>query len=228
MRYLPQLLIATALTLLNLGCSSDSNDSPLVPEIISIAIVDANETLQIHALPLIDINGDTLDLEQRQLLVTISYTEGPDTTDANELDWESNDTSVITVHNGLLTAVANHGAALISASYRDILYTTQSKRIEIIPLTETNITSDTIFIENNSSDVNTSSSYTLFVNGTFEDNKTSLKISSNAAWSSSNTTVAIVDFLNGTVTTLDEGNSTIEVSVYDEINSSLELNVTIP
>jgi len=227
MRSLYQLLIASALTLTVLGCNSESDDTPLVPEIISIEIVDANTTLAIHSLPLTDINGNTLDDDARQLEVSISYTEGPDTTDANELNWESSDPSVITVHNGLLTPVANEGSALISASYRDILYTTIDKNVTIIPLSDVNISSETIDINSGHADVNTSSTYTLAVKGTFIDGNTSLSISSNTLWNSSNTTVATVD-LTGILTTYDEGNSTVKVSLFNEVNSSLELNVTAP
>jgi len=227
MHHIHQSLLFLLFTTFILGCGSESDDSPLVPEVVSIEIVDANTTLAIHSLPLTDINGNVLDLNERQLQVSISYTEGPDTTDANELNWESSDPSVITVHNGLLTPVANEGSALISASYRDILYTTIDKNVTIIPLTDVNISSETIDINSGHADVNTSSTYTLAVNGTFVDGNISLAISSNADWNSSNTTVATVD-LTGILTTFDEGNSTVEVSLFNEVNSSLELNVTAP
>lgn len=227
MTYLKLSLLSFSLAALMLGCGTESDEPPLVPEVVSIEIDDTNETTKIHSL--------FVDGNQTKLNATVTYSDGSSTSVDSQLDWESNDTSVLTVHNGSLTPVANSGTAAISASFRDKLFTTIDKNITIVPLAEVNITSEDINITydadgNASLETNTTGSYTLLVNGTFEDNATILAISSNRVWTSSNTTVALIDTLGLlSISVIDQnGSADINVSVYNEINASMELNVTAP
>ncbi|MGB5964891.1 MAG: hypothetical protein WBF77_12090 [Sulfurimonadaceae bacterium] len=227
MKYLQLSLLSFSLAAFMLGCGTESDEAPLVPEIISISIDDANVTTPIRSL-----------VQEVQLGATVLYSDGTSSNATYQLDWESNDTSVV-VNNGLVVAAANHGTATISASYRDKLYTTESKTIEITPLTELNITTTSAdlnitYNDTNASqaavDINVTGSYTLQANGTFEDNETVLAISSNIAWTSSNTTVATIDSAGlMTIYSLIDQNGTadINVSIYNEVNATLELNVSL-
>jgi hypothetical protein len=207
------------------GCGTESNEPPLVPEIVSISIDDTNTTTSIRSLA-----------QEVQLYATVIYTDGTSDTATYQLDWESNDTSVVVVNNGLVSAAANHGTAAISASYRDKLFTTVDKNITIIPLIDVNITSTSADLNisyadgNASVDINTTGSYTLQANGTFEDNETVLAISRSVLWTSSNATVATID-LEGLMTILpladQNGTADINVSIYNEINATLEVNVSL-
>jgi len=226
MTYLKLSILSVSLAALLLGCSQSSNgNDPLVPEISSIAIEGANT---IHA---ISISDDDL-----QLIGRIYYNDDTNATTYHELDWESNDTSVLTVHNGYLTPVGNGGIAGISASYRDEIYTTTDYEVTVIAVTDINISSDTLNItyddtnaSRSSADINSSdqSPWLLTINGTFTDLNTTT-ISSNIVWSSSNTSVIYVDSSNLMYYTPDV-NTTVELnaSFYD-INATLDLNITVP
>lgn len=207
------------------GCGTTSDSDPLVPEIVSISIDEANETTRIHSL--------SLDTDNDQLTATVLYSDGESSQATYQLEWDSNDSNVATVLNGKVTAADNNGSALISASFRDKLFTGESKKVEIIPLSDINITTDAtdinISYENNVSrlDINMTGSYPLLANGTFEDNATISAISSSIEWSSSNVSVATIDSA-GVLTIIGSGLADINASVYNEINSTLELNVTLP
>jgi len=220
MTYLKLSLLSLSLAALMFGCSkSDTNDDPLVPEIESITIEGTNN---IHAIA---IGSDAL-----QLIGRVIYTDGTNSTTYVELDWDSNDTTVISVHNGLLEARSNQGTASITAKYRDKIFS-NTHTVSIVPLTDVNITSSDLTIDytadNNDTNASTNSTYQLAVNGIFSDMNETLDISSNAVWTSSNITIASVGS-TGSISTLDEGNTTIQVSLFNEINSSIELNVTTP
>ncbi len=224
MNYLQATLLSFSLVTLMVGCGTESDEPPLVPEIISIEIDGTDVNSSLHSI--------IIDTDEPQLSATVTYDDGSSSRVTYQLDWESNDTDVITVNNGLLTPVANSGSVAISASFRDKLYTTIDKNITLIPLTDINITSPSSDLNisyadvNASVDINTTGSYTLQANGTFEDNETVLAISSNIAWTSSNTTVATIDSA-GLMTIKQNGTADINVSMYNEINATLELNVSL-
>lgn len=221
-------LLTLSLAAIMMGCGTTSDNEPLIPEIVSIEIDGTDVNSSIHAI--------IIDEDEAQLSATVSYDDSTSATATDQLDWESNDTAVVTVLNGLLTPAANGGAAAISASYRDRLFTTKDKNVTIIPLRdititsaqEINITADDANSTLYHLDINTTGEYTLQSYGTFDDNKTTLDpISSNIQWTSSNTSVATVGDTTGIVTVIAAGTADINVSVYNEINSTLELNVTI-
>lgn len=207
------------------GCGTTSDSDPLVPEIAAIEIDGTDAVSSVHAIILPD--------DQNQLSATVLYDDGSSSIATYQLDWESNDTAVMNVFNGLMTPTANRGTAAISASYRGKLFTTIDKNVTIIPLSDINITSEDINIsytsDKSSANVYTGSSYTLNANGTFDDNQTTIEpISSNIQWSSSNTTIATIDSTTGVLTiNSTEGIVDINASVYSETNSTLELNVTV-
>lgn len=220
-------LISLSLAALLVGCSTESTTDPLVPEIVSIEIDGTDVNGTIHSI--------VIDEDDDQLYATVTYDDNTSATVSDELSWDSNDTDTLEVNNGLLAPASNSGTAAISASYRDKLYTTVDKNISIISLTDTNISSEqdlNITVDDTNStlyyvDMNTTGEYTLLCNGTFEDNKTVLAISSNISWTSSNTTVATVESETGVVTVLATGTTDINVSVFSDFNKSLLMDVNI-
>ncbi len=207
-------LLSVSLAAVMLGCSqSNSDNTPLVPEIESI-VIEGTDT--IHAI--------TIDSDDAQLVGRINYSDGTSATTYNELNWESNDTSVLTVNNGLITPVGNGGTASVSASYRDKIYTTLDHNVTLIAINDINITSIDLNITSSATDINQTGSYALIANGTFSDNNTTLNISSNITWVSSNTSVVTID-TNGLLTVIGDGSSDVNVSVFNDINSTLKVNV---
>ncbi len=223
MKYLQLSLLSFSLAALMIGCGTESDEAPLVPEIVSIEIDGA------------DINSPIRSLEDElQLRATVTYSDETDSSVDTQLDWESNDTTVIVVHNGLVTAVANHGTAAISASYRDKLFTTVDKNITIIPLTDINITSieDPIVDINYTTDpmhadINVSGIYKLTAIGTFENGDSNITITRDMNWTSSNTTIATIDLSSGDLNVLLDGHTDINLSIYNEINTSLSVDVNL-
>ncbi len=221
-------LLSLSLTALLVGCSTDTNSDPLVPEIVSVEIDGADVNSTVHAI--------IIDIDEAQLSATVFYDDNTSANVSYQLSWESNNSDVLTVQNGLLEPTTNSGTAAISASYWDNIFTTVDKNITIIPLSDINITSNDINItELNSSlyhlDTNTTGSYTLDVYGKFIDNNiTSEPISSNITWVSSNSSVASISS-DGllTIEAFDQNvTADINVSILNEVNATLELNITTP
>ena len=220
MTYLKLSILSFSLAALMLGCSESSNDQdPLIPDIKAIQITDyENNTTTIRSLS-----------HELQLDATIIYTNGGSSTSTSQLDWDSNDTddktSSIIVLNGLCTATKNYGAELISASYRETLYTKDDERklITIDPLATVTITHEGINIKE--LNVTVGGTYQLSTKGNFESNDTIEDISSHIVWTSSNTSIATIS-ATGTITPISNGLADINVSVFSEINNGIELNVT--
>ena len=235
MKRLHTALLSVSLLSFMIGCGSDDSTPPLIPEITSIQIQEYNTTQFIYAL---DNPDDSAVTNSGQLYATINYSDGRSSTSTSQLDWESNNSDIISVHNGLTLALANNGTVEISASYRNKLFTVdgEQKQVRIIPVTDSNISSDDPLLSirydlNNSSsaivDINDSGPYQLLLNGTFEDNKTTSNISSNLKWTSSNISIASVG-ITGLVTLIYDQNATVSItaSLFDEVNATLELNIT--
>ncbi len=223
MKYLQLSLLSFVLAAFMLGCGTESDEDPLVPEIVSIEIDGTDTNSPIRSLE-----------DELQLRVTVTYSDGTDSSADTQLDWESNDTTVVIVLNGLVTAVANHGTAAISASFRDRLFTTIDKNITIVPLTDINITSleDPIVDINYSSDpihadINVSGIYLLTAIGTFEDGESNVTITRDMNWTSSDTNVSTVVFGTGELNVLLDGHTDINLSVYNEINTTLSIDVNL-
>ena len=237
MKTLHNILLSSSLFALMSGCQSSDNNPPLIPEVEAIQIIDYNTTTSLYALT--DTSGNANGASSTtSLRATIIYSDGRSATTVNELDWESNNSRVVAVSNGLCAARANHGSAKISASYRETLYTKsdEGKILTIIPLVDANISEkngalDINYDRNGTGhvDINDSGPYTLSANGHFDDNMSITDISSNRIWSSSNTTVATVNSSGTLNIALDKnGTATITTSIFNEVNATLELNVTAP
>ncbi len=223
MKYLQLSLLSFVLAAFMLGCGTESDEDPLVPEIVSIEIDGTDTNATVRSLE-----------DELQLISTITYSDGTTSTATTQLAWESNDTTVIIVHNGLVTAVANHGTAAISASFRDRLFTTVDKNITIFSLIDINITSieDPIVDINYSSDpihadINVSGIYLLTAIGTFEDGESNVTITRDMNWTSSDTNVSTVVFGTGELNVLLDGHTDINLSVYNEINTTLSIDVNL-
>ena len=224
MNTLHKVLATTALSILSLGCGTESNEPPLVPEIVSIEIHNASTPLSIYALD-----------EQLFLYADILYTDGTSSSTVNEVNWFAKDagkaSSDIFVHNGEVQAVRNHGDATISITYRNDLQSTTPQHVTIKPLTQiTNFTQNDLNITLNTSvelNVTTGYSIQMAANGEFNDSKAIVGISSNIIWSSSNTSVATIQSTTGLINVLTSGSTEINASVFSEVNASVELNITV-
>ena len=209
-----------------LGCGGTSDSDPLIPEIVSIEIDGTDVNSSVHAI--------IIDADPSQLTATVTYDDSTSANAADQLDWESNDTAVMTVLNGRITPVANGGTAAISASYRGRLFTTADKNVTITPLSDINITCEqdiNVTVDSNDTlyhaEFNTAGDYTLLANGIFEDNMTVSTIGSNIEWKSSNTNVATVGETTGIITIIATGTADINVSVFNDINKTLLIDVNI-
>jgi len=225
LNYLNPPLLSLALTFLLLGCGSESDKPPLVPEIVSISVEDYASVGYIRSV------GDTLDLYG-----VVLYSDGSSNTTADELTWESNDSAIISVNNGHLTAKLNHGSVAISINYRDKLFsdTNQSKIIQIVPIEDINISSaGAPVLDINYSiipphaDINTTGIYPLKAMGAFKDDNNSYDITNNVIWRNGNITVATVGISTGEVTVLASGHTDINISLFNEVNSTLSIDVNI-
>ena len=225
MNYLNPPILSLALTFLLLGCGSESDKPPLVPDIASISIDGYENVMLLRSV------GHQVDLSANVL-----YTDGTSSVTADELDWESNDTSTISVNNGHLTANANHGSVSISISYRDKLSSenNESKIVTIVPIEDINISSEgapALDIDYSvippHTDVNTTGTYALKAMGYFKDDNTSYDITTNGIWRSGNVTVATVGINTGEITILANGHTDINISILNEVNASLSIDVNL-
>jgi len=225
LNYLNPPLLSLALTFLLLGCGSESDKPPLVPDIASISVQDYENISYLRSV------GDELNL-----YANILYTDGTSSSTADELNWESNDTNIISVNNGHLTVNANHGSVSISINYREKLSSKsdESKIVEIVPIEDINISSSdapTLDIDYSvtppHTDINTTGTYPLKAMGQFKDDNNSYDITNNVVWTSGNVTVATMGISTGEVTILASGHTDINISLYSEVNSSLSIDVNL-
>jgi len=203
------------------GCDDTTNGAPLVPEVLSIEIDTPSKTV-IRSL------DDTI-----QLTATVRYSDNTNTTVTYELDWDSNDSSIL-VHNGLVTANENNGTATITATYRgDKLTTINEVNITIDPLLSVSISSNDLNIENNMTEINSTGTYQLIAYGNFStDNNVTLSSSNDMNWSSSNTTVITVGSTDGLLSVLAQDSNfsdiiDINLSIFNEINTTLSIDTNL-
>lgn len=217
-------LSVSALAALFLGCGTESNKPPLVPEIVYIEVHQPSVDASIYALD-----------DQLSLYADILYSDGSSSTTTNELDWHAKkghlSSSDIRVSNGEVFAYSNHGEANLSVTYRDELSSSEQKLVKIIPLSKIiNISqNDKNITLNTRIDVNatTGQSIQMAADGEFNDTTPILDISSQIFWSSSNTTVAAIQSGTGLINVLSSGITEINASVFGEINATVELNITV-
>lgn len=210
-------LLLTAPALLFTACGGETAEGPIVKDIVSIEIVDADLPGNLYAAG-----------EGTRLYCTTDYTDGTTSDVTNEVAWESNDTAVATVNRGLVQGLANEGSVAITATFKHFTAPDQ-KVLSIIPLKEINITSDDLTITDNLAEVNTTGSFGLNADGTFADDHVQ-SITESVLWTSSNTTVATVASTTGLLTVLAEGSADINATLYD-INATplhIDVNLTAP
>jgi hypothetical protein len=195
------------------ACGGDTADGPIVKDIVSIDIVNANLSGDLYAAG-----------EGTQLSCTVTYTDETTSDVTDDITWESNDTTVATVERGLVQGAANTGSVAITASFQHF-NTRDAKVLSIIPLAELNITSDDITIADNHAEVNTTGTFNLKADGTFADDRI-LDITDYVQWTSSNTTVATVA-VTGMLTALAEGSTDINASLYDINATPLQIDVNL-
>lgn len=145
--------------------------------------------------------------------ITLSATVSPSNACTTNVDWESSDPSVVSIKNGVATAVG-YGTATISAS-------TFNDKVGSIKITVKEITAESVTIAN--------APASLFVGETSKlectiapanvDNPT-------IVWASSNTEVAVVS-AKGEVTAKSAGTTTISATASNGVSTSFELVVQI-
>ena len=197
------ILIAAAWLLV--GCGENSN-TPLAGDIASIA-VEANATT-FYATRNVQMNA------------VASYTNGvPDSNVTDYIDWSESNSSIATVDiNGLVAGGSEGGDVEITGSYSQFF---DSAIIHVHALT-----SVTLSIENNETNLSQEQTLQLQALGTFDDN-TTLDVTESMTWilgnaGESNATLE----QNGTLYTGD-ANGTLDINVtrYD-VNASLTVTVT--
>jgi len=197
------ILIAAAWLLV--GCGENSN-TPLAGDIASIA-VEANATT-FYATRNVQMNA------------VASYTNGvPDSNVTEFLTWSESNSSIATVDiSGLVAGGSEGGDVEITGSYNQFF---DSAVIHVHALT-----SVTLSIENNETNLSQEQTLQLQALGTFDDN-TTLDVTESMTWilgnaGESNATLE----QNGTLYTGD-ANGTLDINVtrYD-VNASLTVTVT--
>ena len=224
MKPLSLTLLSFSLAALLIGCSQESDGTALIPEIESIMI---EGTDKVHAIPVSN--------EDIQLVGMITYSDNtPPQTATHELDWESNDTKIIDVVNGLLIPVANFGTVAITAKYRDRIFS-NSHTVSIIPVTDLNVTTTATLLSitdlggnKYTADTNESGTYLLDTYAIYADGNQTSKITTSTiiSWESNDRNVSTINYL-GELNVIKNGISELNVSIFNEINATVELKVTI-
>ena len=145
--------------------------------------------------------------------ITLSATVSPSDACNTNVDWESSDPSVVSIRNGVATAVG-YGTATISAS-------TFNDKVGSIKITVKEITAESVTIAN--------APASLFVGETskLECTITPANVDNHTiVWASSNTEVAVVS-AEGEVTAKNAGTTTISATASNGVSASFELNVQI-
>ncbi|WP_345985353.1 Ig-like domain-containing protein [Sulfurimonas sp. HSL-1656] len=196
------ILIAAAWLLV--GCGENSN-TPLAGDIASIAV---------------EANATTFYATQNvQMTAVASYTNGvPDSNVTEFIDWSESNSSIATVDvSGLVAGASDGGDVEITGSYNQFFDTAV---IHVHALT-----SVTLSIENNETNLSQEQTLQLQALGTFDDN-TTLDVTESMTWilgnaGESNATLE----QNGTLYTGD-ANGTLDINVtrYD-VNASLTVTV---
>ncbi len=158
-----------------------------------------------------------------QINVFANYTDGTSINITETLIWSSSDESLATVENGLVSATDSIGDVEIS-------YETQEKLSNGSPLNTTalsleikNLILKEIKLSQTTLDLFVGATKNITATATFENN-TTIDITNDCSWSSSNTVVSSV--LSGLVAGISEGDATIIATDSDVTSDSLEVKVT--
>ena len=146
--------------------------------------------------------------------VTLTATVTPDNTTNKAVTWKSSNTSVATVENGKITAVAL-GEATITATTADGTNLSASCKVTVEPTKVTSIT-----LSKNTASLHVGETVTLTATVKPDD-----ATDKTVTWKSSNDAVATVD--NGKVTAVALGEATITATTADGTNLSASCKVTV-
>ena len=233
MKRLIPYLLSIPLSLLLLSCGTESDEPPLVPEIVSIEIQGTDTVTNVYA-PI------SSTFTQEQLTLQVNYSNEETVTVTDDLKWLAKSDSQISedilVVNGLIFAINNQGDANVSSSFREKIYTTVDKRVHIIPLKEiTTIkvaadSNETLIKPSTSIDLNVSTgeSIKLEANGMFEDDENITNIDKQIVWTIPSNDIATINAVTGQLNVLKEGTLDVNVSIYSEIKAQVTLNINIP
>jgi len=224
-------LFSISLALLMFGCGTESTEAPLVPEILSISIVEANATTPAYAL-----YASTI--PRAQLNVNVIYSDKTETLVTEDLNWVAKSgleiSSDLVVVNGLVFVARNRGDVNVTASFRK-KFITKNARVHVIPLST--ISHISAVADSNQVDINNSSegnitvptgeSIKLEASGIFADGKTITNINEQINWILSDYTIATINPATGQLNVLKEGLLDVNVSIFSEINASVKLNIII-
>lgn len=155
---------------------------------------------------------------ETQLIATGTFTDGKQLDLTSAVTWTSSTPSVATVSNasvtpGVATGVAT-GSTTISASFSGITTSTT--------LTVTNATLTSIAVTPSNSAITLGSSQTFVAQGSFTDGST-VNITVQVAWSSSNAAVATINS-SGVASSASKGTTTIQASL-NGVNGTTTLTV---
>ena len=156
-------------------------------------------------------NTGTLDIGQT---LTLTATVTPENASNKGVTWSSSDTSVATVENGIVTAVAA-GSTIITATAADGSEYNATCTITVNPKLVSNIT-----LNESSKTLNVGDTLTLTATVTPND-----ATNKNVTWSSSDTSVATVT--NGVVTAKAAGSSTITATAVDGSGKYATCSITV-
>ena len=146
--------------------------------------------------------------------VTLTATVTPDNTTNKAVTWKSSNTSVATVENGKITAVAL-GEATITATTADGTNLSASCKVTVEPTKVTSIT-----LSQNTASLHVGESVTLTATVKPDD-----ATDKTVTWKSSNDAVATVD--NGKVTAVALGEATITATTADGTNLTATCAITV-
>ncbi len=191
---------------------------------ITVTTEDGNYTAECEVtveIP-VSVNGVRLDKTSATLTAagqttTLTATVSPSTAGNKAVTWESSNTSVATVVDGVVTAVSN-GTAVITVTTKDGSYNAVCVVTVAIPVSVTGVTLD------KSSATLTAAGETITLTATVNPANAN---NSTVYWSTSNGSVAVVS--NGVVTAVGNGTATITVTTEDGNKSATcEVTVAIP
>ncbi|WKD50171.1 Ig-like domain-containing protein [Microbulbifer spongiae] len=185
------------------GCDSDNNNNQ-VPRLVSISIFPAG-------------NLSLAPGETQQYIARANFSNGTSSNISNSVNWQSEDSAVVTVNNsGVATAVAP-GSTRIFASLAGIVSNRTPITVSGVVLTSIQVTPAVVNLPRGNSQQ-------LTALGTFSDGSTA-DITDSVAWRSDNTTIATVDNL-GEVMAVAAGSTSVFASQGSIVSNTVSVTVT--
>ena len=187
-------LLTTSLTLLLIACG-DNTTTPLLKDVTSLAIDDANVTMHSTDAP-------------KTITATVTYTDGTTADATTSIFWSSSDSDILNASLGELTpGVSNGGNVTIEVSYEQY---GDSIGATVYSLTDYNASFP---------DINSTGTYTFQAYGDFDNGDTNISIASNIVWSADNG--AVVETTDGVASiTFVTGDTNVTATVFGDTNTS--------